>query len=121
MGWDGLLREVVESPYLEVSLDSGDVALRDVVWCHDGNGLGLDLRIPVVFSNLNSSVILWRSFCGVSQMTKRHQCEDTRPISLPPPLALSLVIHGNVIIDKISGTIRGNQSHNSVSFDWIER
>jgi len=111
----------VESPSPEVSLDSGDVALRDVVWCHDGNGLGLALRIAVVFSNLNSSVILWHSFCGVSQMTKRHQCEDTRPISLPPPLALSLVIHGNVIIDKISGTIRGNQSHNSVSFDWIER
>ena len=30
MGWDGLLREVVESPYLEVFRNHGGVVLSDV-------------------------------------------------------------------------------------------
>ena len=34
----------------------GDVALRDVVSGHGGGGLGLDLVILEVFSNLNDSM-----------------------------------------------------------------
>ena len=34
----------------------GDVALRDMVSGHGGGGLGLDLMILVVFSNLNDSM-----------------------------------------------------------------
>jgi len=44
------------SPYLEVFQSCGDVALRGVVNGH--GGLGLDLGILEVFSNLNDSVIL---------------------------------------------------------------
>jgi len=42
--WHRLPREVVESPFLEVSHNCGDVALRDMVSGHVGNGLmvGLD-------------------------------------------------------------------------------
>ena len=51
-------REVGESPSLEVSEKSVDVALKDVVSGHGGGGLGLDWMVLVVFSNLNSSMIL---------------------------------------------------------------
>jgi len=54
----GLLRQVVESPSLEVFHNHGDVVLRDVIRGHSGGGLGLDLEILEVFSNLNDSVIL---------------------------------------------------------------
>ena len=42
--WGDLTREVVESPSLEVFKKRGDVALRDVVSGHSGDGLmfGLD-------------------------------------------------------------------------------
>ena len=36
----------------------GDVALRDVVTGHGGDGLGLDVVILVVFSHLSDSVFL---------------------------------------------------------------
>ena len=51
--------EVVQSLFLEVFKNHGDVALRDVVSGHGADGLGLELMILVVFSNLNDSVILW--------------------------------------------------------------
>ena len=43
---------------LEVFQSRGDVALRDVGSGHGGDGLGLDLGILEVFSNLTDSVIL---------------------------------------------------------------
>jgi len=44
----------------------GDVALRDVV---SGDGLGLDLGILEIFSNINDSMILgntWTSFASLA-------------------------------------------------------
>ena len=52
-----LPREMVESLSLEVFKNHGDVALKDVVSEHGGEGLGLDLVLEV-FSNLNDSMIL---------------------------------------------------------------
>ena len=46
------------SPSLEVLKNRGDVALRDVVSGHGGNGLALDWMVLVIFSNLNDSMIL---------------------------------------------------------------
>jgi len=51
-------REVGGSPSLEVFQSHGNVALRAVVSGHSGGGLRSDLRILVVFSSLNDSVIL---------------------------------------------------------------
>ena len=51
--WQRLPREVVESPSMEAFKNCGDVALRDVVSGHGGDGLRLDQLILVVFSNLN--------------------------------------------------------------------
>ena len=41
--WHRLLREAVESPSLEVLKNCGDVALRDVVSGHGGDGLVVGL------------------------------------------------------------------------------
>ena len=43
---------------LEVFRNHGDVALRDMVSGHGGNGMGLDYGVLEIFSNLNDSVIL---------------------------------------------------------------
>jgi len=49
----------VKSLSLEVFKNCGDVALRDSVNRHGGDGLGVGLwMILEVFSNLNNSVIL---------------------------------------------------------------
>ena len=56
--WYGLPREGVGSPSLEVSKIHGDVALRDVVSGHGGDGLRLDNVILQTFSNLYGSRIL---------------------------------------------------------------
>ena len=44
------------SPSLEVFKNCVDVALRNMVNGHGGNGLGLDLMILELFSNLNDSM-----------------------------------------------------------------
>jgi len=49
---------VVESSFLKVFKEHGDVALRDIVSGHDGEGLGLDLMILEAFSSLHDSMIL---------------------------------------------------------------
>jgi len=43
--WHRLLREVVESPSLEMFREHGDVALRDLVSEHGGNGLVVGLYV----------------------------------------------------------------------------
>jgi len=53
MHWHRLLREVVESPSMEMFKKCGDVALRDVVSGRGGEGL--DLMVLVVFFNSNDS------------------------------------------------------------------
>jgi len=58
--WHRLCMEVVDSLPLEVFRNHGDVALRDVVIGHGGDGLGLNVKILEVFSNLKVSVILFR-------------------------------------------------------------
>ena len=51
--WHRLPREVVGSPSMRMFKKHRDVALRDVVSGHGGDGLGLDWVILVVFCNLN--------------------------------------------------------------------
>ena len=55
--WHRLPREVVRSPSPEVFKIHVDVALRDQVSGHGGDGLELDWMILVVFSNLNVPMI----------------------------------------------------------------
>ena len=57
MHWHRLPREVVDSLCLGLVEKGGDVALRDVVSGHGGDGLGLDYVISAAFSSLNHSVI----------------------------------------------------------------
>jgi len=58
MRWHRLPRQLMESLFLEVFKNLGDVALRDVVGGHGGSRLGLELVTLAVFSNLNDFVIL---------------------------------------------------------------
>lgn len=48
-----MLKEAGEYPFPEVFQNHGDVALRNTVSGHGGSGLGLDLMILEVLSNLN--------------------------------------------------------------------
>jgi len=55
--WHRLPREVVASPSLEESKSCGDVALREMVSGHGGDGMMVG-RDDLSLSNLNDSVIL---------------------------------------------------------------
>jgi len=59
--WHRLPLEVVESPSLEVFKNHGDVALRDVVSGHGGNGLIIGLHDLRGLSNLKDSMIFFDS------------------------------------------------------------
>jgi len=56
--WNGLPREVVESPSLELLKKRVDVAVRDTVSGYGGVHWRLDWMVLVVFYNLNDSMIL---------------------------------------------------------------
>jgi len=58
MQWHRLPGEVVGSLSLEVFKKHVDVALRDIISEHGGDGLMIGLDDLGVFSNLNDSVIL---------------------------------------------------------------
>ena len=49
--------EMVGLPSLEVFKNCGDVALRDIVTGHGGDGLGLDLGVIEDFSSLYDSTL----------------------------------------------------------------
>jgi len=51
-----LLRSTVGSPSLKTFKSHGDVALRDTVSGHGGDGLELGLGFSKVFSNINNSI-----------------------------------------------------------------
>jgi len=59
--------EVVESPSLEVFKSRVDVALRDVVIGHRGDGLVVQF---IGLSNLNDSMILCSALTDATQMLK---------------------------------------------------
>ena len=56
--WLRLPREVVESPSLEVFIKRADVALRNVVSGHGGDGLTFGLDDLIGLSNCNDSVVM---------------------------------------------------------------
>lgn len=55
MHWNRLPRKVMESPFLEMFKQCGNVALMDVVWT-----MWLDYKILVFFSNFNDSMLCLR-------------------------------------------------------------
>ena len=69
----------VGSPSLEVFKEGGDVALRDVGSGHSGGGLGLDLGISELFSNIYDSVICRSDSRGIAVDLKRLRC-PSQPI-----------------------------------------
>ena len=71
MHWLRLSREVVESPSMEVLRNRVDVALRDVVGGHGGDGLMVGLYDLSGLPNLNNSMILTvlRLSAGVGDTT----------------------------------------------------
>ena len=57
--WHRLPREMVESPFLEMFKNHGDVALRDMVSGHGGGGFTVGHDDFGGLSNLNNSMILY--------------------------------------------------------------
>ena len=55
--WHRLPREVLQSPAPKVFKKHRDMALRDMVSGHGGDGCWLDFMILEVFSNLNDPMI----------------------------------------------------------------
>ena len=58
----------MESLPLEMLKNCRDVALRNMVSGHGGDGLGLDLGISVVFSSLDDSMITQGDLLGRIKM-----------------------------------------------------
>ena len=65
---------MAESLSLEVFKNHGDVALRDVVSGHGGDGLGLDWMILEVFSNVNDFIILCFTHKLLEYLTALSSC-----------------------------------------------
>ena len=78
MQWHRLPRKVMESLSLEVLKNHGDVALRNMISGHGGDGLGLDLVILQLFSNLNDSVILCTRIWGQLGWMKPKQIHSQK-------------------------------------------
>lgn len=80
----GSAQGVVGSPSLEVFQENcGDVALRDAVSGHGGDGLGLDLVILEVFSNFNGSTVLKLSSSSLSLYSAVDPLCSSLPFSSP--------------------------------------
>jgi len=106
-----LPREVVESPSLEVFENHGDVALRGMVSGHGGDGLGLDLVILEVFSNLDDFQPQQQNLSWVRPLKTiwyNPPCNEYGHLQLHQMLSAPCSLTLNVCRDGASTTSQGN-------------